>query len=600
MSDAATKGGMVAIGEEEEELVAVDSTTCTAAAAAVSTTTTTALFMGIFTNRTASSEDEEEDVRVQRKRNDDEEEGRGVDDDGDDHPSAPSAVEVSEQQGWREEEEDDDAATMAVVVEEELVGAIPTLHDVNDDNGGTATTEERRRPDSPYPTFIPTTHHNAFLSSSTDAAGRNAVPAEPPEEGPPVPFGAGEGRVTRCVRTSCRILCVPVVVLFTAIALTSVVTFCILPGLILVAASLCVYYCCAEDPIPFRVLLSAMLLDDENNGNGGDPNRAGAVGIPPKLRRAEIANALERRALLRIAEVGPREGNDADGHDVAPAAVVAGPLEKKVPAGDGTVLVFSEPLPDVHDDEDDSNYDDDGDANQPIRGDDNPDSSSSSISGSSDDVAVMGIELTTLSSSTEGPVGSEQRQRDPVAAGTDAENFLDDPDDVVMDIETGGAAMMVVSSKGGATGENGVHHHEDDLINDGNITNDADERGSPDDSPGAAATAQLSSDQDDNDDDHQHQERGVTCDICLHSYRVGDVVAWSHNPRCSHGYHVDCITDWLVQCSHHRRSCPSCRGDFVYPRKKKKKNRRKEPSSPSQQQQQLQGGSAIVAAEATL
>lgn len=59
--------------------------------------------------------------------------------------------------------------------------------------------------------------------------------------------------------------------------------------------------------------------------------------------------------------------------------------------------------------------------------------------------------------------------------------------------------------------------------------------------------------------DDSEWAREAACDICLLEYEPGDVVAWSHNPACSHAYHEDCIADWLVR----NLSCPSCRQDFV-------------------------------------
>ena len=59
--------------------------------------------------------------------------------------------------------------------------------------------------------------------------------------------------------------------------------------------------------------------------------------------------------------------------------------------------------------------------------------------------------------------------------------------------------------------------------------------------------------------DESEWAREAACDICLLEYEPGDVVAWSHNPACSHGYHEDCVADWLVR----NLSCPSCRQDFV-------------------------------------
>jgi hypothetical protein len=68
----------------------------------------------------------------------------------------------------------------------------------------------------------------------------------------------------------------------------------------------------------------------------------------------------------------------------------------------------------------------------------------------------------------------------------------------------------------------------------------------------------------------------AVCSICLRRYKVGQVLAWSHNPHCRHVYHVDCITGWIEALMrapppsplspYHTtpHSCPTCRQDFLY------------------------------------
>jgi hypothetical protein len=51
----------------------------------------------------------------------------------------------------------------------------------------------------------------------------------------------------------------------------------------------------------------------------------------------------------------------------------------------------------------------------------------------------------------------------------------------------------------------------------------------------------------------------LDCDICLLPYEVGQRVAWSTNAACSHCFHLDCITDWLVK----HTSCPNCRAQYI-------------------------------------
>lgn len=49
------------------------------------------------------------------------------------------------------------------------------------------------------------------------------------------------------------------------------------------------------------------------------------------------------------------------------------------------------------------------------------------------------------------------------------------------------------------------------------------------------------------------------CGICLTDYKVGDEVAFAPNEECTHGYHTDCIVDWLLK----NKSCPICRRDYL-------------------------------------
>ena len=49
------------------------------------------------------------------------------------------------------------------------------------------------------------------------------------------------------------------------------------------------------------------------------------------------------------------------------------------------------------------------------------------------------------------------------------------------------------------------------------------------------------------------------CNICLMDFQVGDDVAWSNNQGCLHGFHKDCIIEWLLI----RNQCPVCRGEYV-------------------------------------
>jgi len=45
------------------------------------------------------------------------------------------------------------------------------------------------------------------------------------------------------------------------------------------------------------------------------------------------------------------------------------------------------------------------------------------------------------------------------------------------------------------------------------------------------------------------------CPICLESYRAGDEICWSKNENCPHAFHLECMTEWLME----NDDCPMCR-----------------------------------------
>lgn len=76
---------------------------------------------------------------------------------------------------------------------------------------------------------------------------------------------------------------------------------------------------------------------------------------------------------------------------------------------------------------------------------------------------------------------------------------------------------------------------------------------------------------------HAEQEKG--CSICLCDYSDGDHICFSHNPNCTHFFHIECITDWLIT----HDVCPYCREDYLAkpapPETSKSSNAREEPDS---------------------
>ena len=50
-----------------------------------------------------------------------------------------------------------------------------------------------------------------------------------------------------------------------------------------------------------------------------------------------------------------------------------------------------------------------------------------------------------------------------------------------------------------------------------------------------------------------------SCTICYERYKVGDDIAWSKNQNCLHAFHLECISDWLME----HEDCPICREKFL-------------------------------------
>lgn len=50
-----------------------------------------------------------------------------------------------------------------------------------------------------------------------------------------------------------------------------------------------------------------------------------------------------------------------------------------------------------------------------------------------------------------------------------------------------------------------------------------------------------------------------TCPICLEDYEGGDDICWSTNKKCHHAFHLDCMSEWLMN----NHDCPLCREDYL-------------------------------------
>lgn len=55
------------------------------------------------------------------------------------------------------------------------------------------------------------------------------------------------------------------------------------------------------------------------------------------------------------------------------------------------------------------------------------------------------------------------------------------------------------------------------------------------------------------------QERPM-CAICLELFKAGDEVSSSHDKKCAHVFHRECVLEWLLK----HESCPFCRRKFIH------------------------------------
>lgn len=338
-------------------------------------------------------------------------------------------------------------------------------------------------------------------------------------EGQPEPISRW-ARCRYCVRRS---VTVPMFFAVTVIVAICVIIFCIFPASILLVVAVSLYYCCARDPIPFRVLLTAML--------GAEANDAGGNAQPARTPEEIHAAVVKRRCL---------GATTLQSHQVEKDQII---LE----TDDGNIL-FSQPL-----------------SVEELEGKDQ--ASPWLVGNSSDDADAgsMGIELPTVQDPETGDQRPEEDQQtsddtnetslvvdskeEPPDLDPDTEQKTVVPDDAEATSCSQTTTNGTTTVSGGATNveQDDTHVEEDLEIQNKAVATEPNETAETEAKEEQPLPPSI-------DDSEVH-----SCDICLLAFEKGQIVAWSHNAQCEHAYHLDCITDWLIK----QKTCPNCRADYL-------------------------------------
>jgi hypothetical protein len=381
-----------------------------------------------------------------------------------------------------------------------------------------------------------------------------------------------------------RVITYPITVAMTIVTIVLVLTFCIIPTIIVIFAAMCMYYCFIEDPIPLHLLLRYMFTPeaDEMPGNYTTPEQTYAC-------RKLIASKLIIRRLVMVTsydkdkkkgEGGKGNKNVMTNEDICDGTSY--PRKHPFPirvSTDSKCLHFSEPL-EVQEDPEDENGDSAGHHHKQIT---NVHSAGAGASGgglmTASGTQIIPHYQRSFDQSTDEQYQQQQQQRQ--------------IDSITISASAGDAAQMDIPIEepyGGHdnVGGNDTENDDDDTnddnrqrrkyceeVNESGVTEDGGETSEHSLLPGEFEGQDMDEADDDEDKvdvlpstsnhhnditapspsietdyfgiDGDCRDKGTTCDICLLGYEVGDEVAWSPNNDCSHTYHKDCVLDWYVQ-----------------------------------------------------
>ena len=347
------------------------------------------------------------------------------------------------------------------------------------------------------------------------------------------------------VRQTISILTYPLVVMTSLISMVVVVTFCLFPTLIMIAMSICLYYTCVEDPIPFPALLRSMLAPDPPSDEHHPHEQR-------QQQRPVIRSKLIVRRLERVEENIASSSTSKQSHHKKDQRRRSGPIE--VITESHKCLYFSEPILPPPPEEEESDVDVEDNENDS----DTNTTTAAAVATSSQRqdplaVAAAGLPLQVLDEAETNSLAVAPEEDDDT---TDQRE--DDDDDSIIDLELGNPSNIL--SDDSSTTARPPPLNEGEEERDDSKVEDLEKQQEP---VSVSLKGQHPANQEEDIVDYfgieAQRDRGTACDICLLEYRVGETVAWSPNLQCSHSYHEDCILDWLVR----KPTCPNCRNNYL-------------------------------------
>lgn len=441
--------------------------------------------------------------------------------------------------------------------------------------------------------------------SRTVAAERNFIDLIPAEnvdvQDAPEP---SSGLTKCCMRVCdkanklCNIILYPFMILFTAISLILIVTFCVIPTICFMGLGICAYYCFMDDPIPLHLLLRYMFSPDNDADN---PFASGAGGgsssYPTRQDRSAIEKKLIVRRLVQIVDCDNEGENNLASEEMKKEAAKKQPRRHPQPiwvATENKFMKFSEPLVT----EETNKAEEDEDKKKKSKTRRSNAAEGNDVNGEEDDNSIVSDYVPHYQRLSVPELSNRNLQETDVPEVAPAERSESNLAEIALG--DGTTSPRMTTSEDGSDGQEfdeEIAGAEDAPITEEELIGTAEDR-AEDEAIQSMLEIQIcvecSSDEDDDAGgdvstkkekkvvetresmaasstpsqkleadyfgiESDVRDRHTVCDICLLEYEVGDEVAWSPNMKCTHTYHKDCVLDWLVR----KPSCPNCRHDFT-------------------------------------